>query len=128
MTVAPDYHSELYELAGAQCEGTMTADRAARLEELVLGDGRLRRMYILYMHVHACAEERGAGDQRRGMAGSPAIDGEAGFGVRDSGFEVQESGSLTLGAAVQPPRQQREIPNPEPRTPHPQNPHPTRHK
>ncbi len=119
MTVASDYHSELYELAGAQCEGTMTADQTTRLEELVLGDDRLRRMYILYMHVHACAEERGVGDQRRGMAGLPAIDGEAGFGVRDSGFGIQGSGSLSAGAVVELPSGQ------WPRTPDPEPPSPT---
>ncbi|MBU4400128.1 MAG: FecR family protein, partial [Planctomycetes bacterium] len=84
MTVAPDYHSELYELAGAQCEGAMMADQAARLEELVLGDGRLRRQYILYMQVHAYAEKnagRGARGEGRRMAGSPAIDLSVSAGV-----------------------------------------------
>ncbi len=110
MTVAPNYHSELYELAGAQCEGTMVADQVARLEELVLGDGRLRRMYILYMHVHACAERRGAGGKGRGMAGLPAIDLSV-----STGAAVEHP----VGAAVELPLQ------PEPRTPSPEPPFPT---
>ena len=57
MAFSPDDKlSELYELAGAQCEGTLTVEQAARLEKLVLGDAGLRRAYLLYMHLHACAE------------------------------------------------------------------------
>ncbi len=75
---AVEHLTELYELAGAQCEGVLTARQAARLEELVLSDAGLRRRYIVYMQVHAQAERGGA------RAGE--------FGVRDSEFGVRGSG------------------------------------
>ena len=51
---------ELDELVNAQCEGVLTDQQAARIEELLAGDAELRRDYIIYMHVHALAE-RGRG-------------------------------------------------------------------
>ena len=51
---------ELDELVNAQCEGVLTDQQAAQIEELLAGDAELRRDYILYMHVHALAE-RGRG-------------------------------------------------------------------
>ena len=34
----------------------LTAEQAARLQELVIGNEELRYRYILYMHIHALAE------------------------------------------------------------------------
>ena len=48
--------TQLYGLAGAQCEGTLTVEQAAQLEELVIGSQDLRFQYILYMHIHAGAQ------------------------------------------------------------------------
>ena len=41
-----DHLTELYELAGAQCEGVLTPQQAVGLEELVLADAGLRRRCI----------------------------------------------------------------------------------
>ncbi len=71
---AVEHLTELYELAGAQCDGVLTPRQAARLEELVLADADLRRRYILYMQIHAQAERGGA---RAGGIG------DWGFGTRD---------------------------------------------
>jgi hypothetical protein len=57
MTTAGDHFAELYELAGAQCEGAFLPQQLARLEDLVLADADQRRQYVLYMHVHAQIEE-----------------------------------------------------------------------
>ncbi len=59
MTVDINLLSELYELAGAQCEGMLGLEHAARLEELVLGDDALRWRYVLYTQFHARAERAG---------------------------------------------------------------------
>ncbi len=63
MSEIAEHVDELYELAGAQCEGRLSVAQIARLEELVLGDARLRRMYIIYMHLHARAEQNWTGDE-----------------------------------------------------------------
>ena len=57
MTVEKDRFAELYELSGAQCDGALSSQQLARLEELVLGDPGQRRQYVLYMHTHAQIEE-----------------------------------------------------------------------
>ena len=57
MTAENDRFAELYELAGAQCEGTLSPQQLARLEELVLGDANQRRQYVVYMHTHGRIEE-----------------------------------------------------------------------
>ena len=59
MTVDINLLSELYKLAGAQCEGMLGLEHAARLEELVLGDNALRWRYVLYTQFHARAERAG---------------------------------------------------------------------
>jgi len=51
-----DELTQLYDLANAQCEGALTAEQCARLEELVVGNAELRRHYIIYMQVTACGE------------------------------------------------------------------------
>ena len=56
MNDASDRLAELHDLAGAHCEGMLTVEQAARLQELVIGNEELRYRYILYMHVHALAE------------------------------------------------------------------------
>ena len=64
---------ELDELVNAQCEGALTDQQAARIEELLAGDAELRRDYILYMHVHALAERgRGAVTEEIGSQASAA--------------------------------------------------------
>ncbi len=64
-----------------------------------------------------CAREGRVGDGR-GMAGSPAIDGEEGFGIRDSGFGVRDSESLSADTAVElPSGQWPQTPSPEPPIP-----------
>jgi hypothetical protein len=60
MAAIGDKLSEMYELAGAQCEGMLTAAAAQRLEQLVLADAELLRSYVVYMHLHAQAELGGA--------------------------------------------------------------------
>ena len=75
MTTKPQ-SLELDELVNAQCEGVLTDEKAARLEALVAGDAELRRDYIIYLHVHACAErgQRIARDRLESQA--PAADME----------------------------------------------------
>jgi hypothetical protein len=74
MTAAGDRFAELYELAGAQCEGLLSPQQLARLEELVLADADQRRQYVLYMHTLAQIEEatqEGAGIGPACQAGLP---------------------------------------------------------
>ena len=56
MNDAPNGLAQLYDLAGAQCEGILTAGQATQLQELVIGSRELRYHYILYTHIHALAE------------------------------------------------------------------------
>ncbi len=46
---------------------------------------------------------RGTRGEERGMAGSPTIYGEEGFGVRDSGFGIRGSGSPSVGSSTSSP-------------------------
>lgn len=48
--------AELDELANAQCEGVLTDQQIARIEELVTCNATLRHDYIIYLQMHACAE------------------------------------------------------------------------
>jgi hypothetical protein len=54
---SPEETSELYELAAAQCLGPLTPQQTARLEQLVLEHDGLRHRYIVYMQLHAQAEQ-----------------------------------------------------------------------
>ncbi len=91
MTSLPPLSPEMADLLESLCLEELSPADAARLEDLVCSDVQCCRQYIVFMEMHALAERfgaegRGAGDQRRGMAGSPAIDGEEGFGVRGYGL------------------------------------------
>ncbi len=116
--------AELWELASRSCNDALRPEDLARLESLLAEDQQARHFYGFYMLMHAELAWRFRADEQtaiegRGMAGLPAIDGEAGFGVRDSGFGIQSSGSLSVGAAVELPSGQ------WPRTPNPEPPFPT---
>ena len=56
MSDASNDLTQLYDLAGAQCEGVLTVGQAAQLQELVIGSQDLRFHYIIYMHIHALAQ------------------------------------------------------------------------
>lgn len=45
---------DLHELCDAAAEGRLTADQAERLERLVLSDPTALRLYVEYLHQHAC--------------------------------------------------------------------------
>ncbi|MCG2684514.1 MAG: hypothetical protein L6306_12985, partial [Planctomycetales bacterium] len=96
--------AEMADLLESLCLEELSPADAARLEELVRSDPQCCRQYIIFMEMHALVERsggegRGAGDEGRGMAGSPAID-------------------LPVGAAVElPSGQWPRTPNPEPPVP-----------
>ncbi len=56
MNDASNNLAQLFDLAAAQCEETLTKEQAEQLQELVIGSPELRYRYILYMHIHALAE------------------------------------------------------------------------
>ncbi len=118
------------ELLASLCDETISTEEMQRLDRLILADAEVRRQYLEYLDLHArlsCSFHRPAEPmfERRGMAGLPAIGGEAGFGVRESGFDVRDAESLSAGATVElPSGQWSRTPNPEPRTPNPEPPFP----
>ena len=98
MTAVDDRFAELYELAGAQCEGTLSPQQLARLEELVLADADQRRQYVLYMHTHAqieeATQEQGAGVGPACRAGLSEVEPSAtGATIRPFPF-IHYSGTL----------------------------------
>ncbi len=127
MGLSPRQAAELHELLWQLRAETASPEQLARLERLVCEDPQARTFYVRYMHL--CAdlnwngsvgdEGRGAWGEGRGMAGSPAIDGEGISGVRGSGFGVRDLEPLPAGAAVELPSGQ------WPRTPNPEPPFPT---
>ncbi len=137
-------------------DGLHSEEDSRQLNDILRTDVEACRRYVAYMELHGrltwgdgirAGAERGTSGEElvgggRGMAGSPAIDGEEGFGIRDSGFGIQSSGSLSVGAAVEHPVGAAvehpvgaavELPNqldpepqiPESRTPNPEPPFPT---
>jgi hypothetical protein len=54
MTSGWDGSEELHDLCEAAIEGRLTPDRRNRLEQLVLEDAAARRLYVEYLHQHAC--------------------------------------------------------------------------
>ncbi len=117
----------LREYTERYCDGTLSAEQTAELERSLRDDPSALDAFVLYMEVHsriawnarahaedehdrppAVNEGRGAGGQRRGMAGLPAID-----------LPVGASVDLPVGAAVELPNQL------EPRTPNPEPPFPS---
>ncbi len=121
----------VWPLIEAACLGTISDRQMQQLQDLLRGDAKLQRAYLEYCRMHAelrylCRAQATneavlakIASEERGMAGSPAIDGEAGFGVRDSGFGIQGSESLSAGAVVESPSGQ------WPQTPSPEPPFPT---
>ncbi len=120
MSARPDWHAELHDLLDRLYDGGFDDPDRLRLNELLRAGAPQREYFITYMDVHSrLAWDGGQRDvgESRVMADLPAIDGEEGFGVRDSG-------SLSVGAAVELPLQHNvELPHrhdPEPRIPSPE--------
>jgi hypothetical protein len=53
MNSPSDSRAELLELCDQLLDGALSAEQRARLEQLVLGDAALRRLYVEYLHLHA---------------------------------------------------------------------------
>ncbi len=123
--------AELWALASRSCNDALRPEDLVRLESLLAEDPQARHFYGFYMLMHAELAWRFRADgqtaiEERGIAGLPAIDGEAGFGVRDSGFGIRNSEPLSAGVAVQLPQQlDPESQTPNPRTPSPEPPFPS---
>lgn len=54
----PDPKTELRELCDALLDGDFPPESRARLEELVLGDAELRRLYVEYLQLHASLRQQ----------------------------------------------------------------------
>ncbi len=103
----------LWSLTAALCDGSISPEDLECLEALLHDDEDARLFFAAYMDLHGRLlwrfrsggqdEGRGTGDQRRGMAGSPAIDVSVG------------ADNFSVGAAVELPLHI----GPEPRTPIP---------
>ncbi|MCD4726698.1 MAG: hypothetical protein K8R46_03480, partial [Pirellulales bacterium] len=110
MTSLPPLSPEMADLLESLCLEELSPADATRLEDLVCSDVQCCRQYILFMEMHALVERfggegRGAWDEERGMAGSPAID------VSVVGVEVEHPAV----AAVELPQQldpESQIPEP----------------
>ena len=53
MNSPSDSRAELLELCDQLLDGALSAEQRARLEQLVLGDAALCRLYVEYLHLHA---------------------------------------------------------------------------
>ena len=97
MSLPEPSFERVWPLIEAACLGTISDRQMQQLQDLLRGDVELQRAYLEYCRMHAelrylcraqatneavlakiASEERGAGDQRLGMAGSPAIDASVG--------------------------------------------------
>ncbi len=82
MSLLPELRRELCVLLGRLRDGELDEAQLAQLDELVGGNADARRLYLDYVDLCASLhwarrdrdQRRGAGDEGRGMAGSPAID------------------------------------------------------
>jgi hypothetical protein len=97
---------EVYELANAMLERTLTAEQGRRLNELVCIDPEARRHYVRFMYDSAMLSGcgQGGGKAEAGNGKWEDVTGDAGLGMRDSGCGIIEKADFA---------------SPESRTPNP---------
>jgi hypothetical protein len=87
---------ELRALADAACDGTLEADDAARLEELLRGNPEAQRFYLARVHLDGALrwefghQAQGEGNEEKGEGRREK--GEEGKGAKRSGFVTQGAG------------------------------------
>ncbi|MBU4398675.1 MAG: hypothetical protein KKE86_04995, partial [Planctomycetes bacterium] len=101
------FSRRMIQLLSAEADGWLEAEERRELLELLRRDPRARAAYAeqailhsLLFHKARCGKGRGAGDEGRGMAGSPAIDVSVGAAVE---HPVGAAVEHPVGAAVEHP-------------------------